>query len=119
MISHEEDNMNFGGALLACIKKCKYKDVIFINYGCLFNRNVIKKISKCENNKIIVTKKSQRNNHITVGCNVDSDDNINHIFYGLGPYKYMDMGYLNPRCVFVKQPGHNFRLSSFFWAVNS
>ena len=34
-----------------------------------------------------------------MGCNVDSDDNINHIFYGLGPYKYMDMGYLNPRSI--------------------
>lgn len=95
MISHGEENMNFGGALLACIKECKYKDIIFINYGCLFNRNVIRKLSNCEDNKIIVTKKSQRNSHISVGCNIDIDDNINHIFYGLDPYKYMDIGYLN------------------------
>lgn len=99
LVCDQEENINFGGALLSSIENSKYDDVVFINYGCLFNRNVIKRIISSTDNSVVVTKKSKRNNHISIGCNTTNRDKINHIFYGLEPYKYMDLGYLQKEAV--------------------
>ena len=97
IIKHPEtlNNINFGGALFDCLSHTQYDNVLFINYGCLYTKNTIKKFvtSSIKDNIIGITNSKILEN-INLSCHIDND-NITNIFFNLNNYKYTDMVFLN------------------------
>jgi|688.fasta_scaffold43437_4 hypothetical protein len=88
-------NINFGGALVSCLNHTFYDDILFINYGCVYNKNVLKKIChNTHNDNLVGVLKSKYIDNINLGCYVN-DSYINNIFFDLTDIKYSDMVYLN------------------------
>lgn len=75
IISLKEYNPIYTGCSLA-----KYNHVIFIDYGCIFNKNVLYNLNK--GSYVSIT--NHKNIKIDIGCTTE-DNRIKHIFFDL-PY---------------------------------
>lgn len=90
-IKQKHENLNFVGSFLEGLTHAKYNNVLSINYGCLFTKNVIRQIIKhSASNMVSIAKKHNHNENIDIGCYLEQEKIVN-IFFNLGQYKYLDM----------------------------
>jgi len=73
----------------ACVE-AKNDNVYFIDYGCLFNPQVIPCIDNLDTSTIITTEKSA---DLCVGC-ITKENQIEHMFLDLQQHKFCNMFYL-------------------------
>lgn len=94
-------NLNFGGSLIEALEHIKYDNIIFLNYGLFirkYDRNIRKVITENHDGVIFTSKKSTSNNNLNIGCLLDKEK-IQHIFFDIGEYKYLDFCFLNSSAV--------------------
>lgn len=93
---NNDPNLNFGGSFLRSLEYIRYNQVLSINYGVLFRKNVIQNlINNNLNNVIGIAKNHPLNDNIKIGCHLEQNNVIN-LFYNLGQNKYLDINFWSP-----------------------
>jgi choline kinase len=87
-----DPNLNFGGSFLRSLEHIRYDQVLSINYGNLFKKNVIQSLINNKITTIGITKNHPFNDNIKLGCHIQ-DNNVINIFYNLGNNKYLDINF--------------------------
>jgi len=76
-------------------KKSKYDTILFIDYGCVYTKQIIKNITQ-KDNALIVTTNQNNNNNLEVGVFCENKNhNVRHLFYGIEKNKFTNMFLLN------------------------
>jgi hypothetical protein len=76
--------------ILTGCNESKYDTVVFIDYGCLFNPNILKKFKNLKSNYIITVDDSS----LDIGC-ITTNNKISHIYLDLPDNKFTNMFLLN------------------------
>lgn len=93
IIKQNDPNINFAGSFISGIQQVKYNRVLSINYGLLFTKKIIQKLTKkTENNTVAIARSQSYNDNINTGCYIN-DTEIIHIFFNLGEHKYLDINF--------------------------
>lgn len=87
-----DNNLNFGGSFLQSLNHTNYNNILSINYGVLFKKNVIHNLINSNLTTIGITKNHSLNDNIKIGCSLQNDHIVN-IFYNLGHHKYLDINF--------------------------
>jgi hypothetical protein len=96
---NNDSQLNFAGSFLKGLNYAKYEDIVSINYGALFNKNIITNlVNNTHHNMVSITKNHSINENIKIGCSLNTTNIIN-IFYNLGNYKYLDINYWTPKTI--------------------
>lgn len=82
---------NFNPIHRACIE-AKYKQILFIDYGCLFNKNLLLKTNK--NYSEVVCTKNYKIGKLDIGC-IINNNKIDHMFFDLPDHKFCNIFYLS------------------------
>lgn len=93
-----DPNLNFGGSFLRSLEYTRYNQVLSINYGNIFKKNVIQSLINNKTTTIGITKNHPFNDNIKLGCHIQ-DNNVINIFYNLGNNKYLDINYWTPKTI--------------------
>lgn len=83
VINNNNANPIYNGCSLA-----DNNNICFIDYGCLFHGSVIDKLDKCKKSTIVTTNSSK---DLDVGCIVNKNYNIEHMFIDLPDNKFCNM----------------------------
>ena len=83
---------DFNPIYTACMNS-KNTDICFIDYGCLFKPELLKKLENTETSNIVTI---QNNNDLDVGCVCD-DNKIEHMFFDLPHNKFCNIFYLKQK----------------------
>lgn len=76
---------NQNPVFLGC-KLAKYDHVVFIDYGCLFNKNILKNLTK----DAYVATTNNQNNKLDIGCIIDKNI-VKHMFFDLPENKFCNI----------------------------
>lgn len=76
---------------LGC-KLSKYPQTVFIDYGCLFSKNILNEITKTS---CIICSKSSKNSSLDVGCLIKNRF-LEHIFFDISDNKFCNMFSISP-----------------------
>lgn len=79
--------------VFAACSASKYSDIVFIDYGCIFNTKTLANL-RCVDSSILCCE-TNKNNDLNVGCILDTDNNIVNMFLDLPNHKFCNMFYLN------------------------
>lgn len=89
----------------------KYKNLFFIDYGCVFKPSIIKNIKTNESS--IVCLKNNKNNKLEIGCIIDKDNKkLNHMFFDLPDHKFSNIFLISEKDV------NTIRTNKFFHSSN-
>lgn len=83
-----EHNPIYTGCLEA-----KYKNIVFIDYGCVFNEKTLSAI-KFDNSSVLCLS-SSKDSGIDVGCISDQSSNLINMFFDLPNNKFCNIFYIN------------------------
>lgn len=86
IIQSDKFNPVYTGASAA-----KYANVLFIDYGCIFDKEIIQQLTKDYYSKILCVKK-YKHGKLDVGC-IQTDESL-HFFFDLPNNKFCNMFYL-------------------------
>lgn len=73
----------------------KYNNILFIDYGCLFHISVIKNINTDNSNIICV--KDHKISKLDIGCIIDKNKTLQHMFFDLPDNKFCNMFLISGR----------------------
>jgi len=122
IIKQNEDNLNFAGSFLKGLSLAKYNNVLSINYGCLFDKTVITKLTNdISINKLAIAKSNHLNDNIKIGCHINANDVVN-VFFDLGQHKYLDMNFWSANTIeYIKNnlPFDNHKHKFMFEIINT
>lgn len=76
----------------ACLNT-KYSDIIFIDYGCVFNEKTLNNIKF--GNSSILCSLNTKDLSLDIGCILDNSSNIANMFFDLPNNKFCNIFYLN------------------------
>jgi hypothetical protein len=86
------ETKEFNPIYTACVSS-KNSIICFIDYGCMFKSDILKKLEGTKTSKIVTMKS---NNDLDVGCICD-DDKVEHMFLDLPEDKFCNIFYLKEK----------------------
>lgn len=94
VIKQAFDNINYGGAMLDALSKTNFDNVLFLNYGCWFNKDTIKAMVANTSKNTLGVIKSKQIDNLSVSCLI-KDNTIENMFFDISDNKFTEMFFIN------------------------
>lgn len=94
IIKQNIDNLNFGGAMIDIINHTLYDNVLFINYGCWFDKESIKNLIGDGKHSGVGILKNKNIDNLPTSCLV-TNNIVENIFFDINEYKFTEFCFLN------------------------
>lgn len=94
IIKQTIDNINFGGAMADIINHTLYDNILFINYGCWFDKESLKNLIGDGKHCSIGILKNKHSDNLPTSCLIHNNL-IENIFFDISEYKFAELCFLN------------------------